>query len=100
MADILDGHYKNVKTIITEVTGLCGLKIVKSINPKSNTCMERYPCSGHAGVVITFENGEVLEYPCTSVAIGAIMYYYKIDNNHFSIYVNEKCKRVIDQLRV
>ena len=88
------------RTLIRDVTTLCCSRKVKSIEPISQMCEERYPCEGHDGALITFENGETMKYECSSVDLGIIMYYYSIDDDHFTEYVDEDLRKQLDDIEI
>ena len=71
--DILSSWWNISREDIREVRKIIGDGKVESISPIQNEfCMESYPCKGHGGVKITFKNGEIIEYKCSSVSIGCI----------------------------
>jgi hypothetical protein len=94
--NILKSHYHNIDKVLSDVTSLC--KGVKEIKPKSNRCQESYPCGGHGGAVIMCTD-DIIHYPCTSVELGVIMYYYGIENHHFTEYVDSDMRKQIDKIR-
>ena len=94
---LLKSHYGNVQKVISEVVTLCNYRKVQAIEPKSRSCRQRYPCGGHGGAVITFENNEIAYYPCSSVDLGIIMYYYGVDNDHFTNYVDEDLRNLLTE---
>lgn len=97
--DVAKTHYREIPNVIDEVRALCDGKTVRTITPASRSCAESYPCRGHSPAVILFESGETVRYECSSVHMGAIMYYYGIANKHFTKYLNDDCKSDIDKMR-
>jgi len=95
----LSGWYQNVNSLIQKLIVLCGSKTIQSIVPIDGTCKESCPCQGHDGAFITFMDGQTLNYTCSSVELGCIMYYYNINNDHFLEYVDDQQKKKLDKLR-
>lgn len=98
-SNILKSHYSEVENAINDMKALCGSRKVITIIPQSDECLESYPCQGHDGAVITFSNGETAKYDCSSVNLGIIMYYFHIDNDHFTSYVDADLRKHIDSLK-
>lgn len=96
---ILNSHYRDVDGLLSNVKTLCNARKIKLIAPQSRSCQERYPCGGHGGAVITFEDGDVAHYPCSSVDLGIIMYYYGIKDDHFTGYVNQELRNKLDIMK-
>lgn len=90
---VLRSHIGTISDTIKQVKQRVASRSVKSIKPQFDICQESFPCQGHGGAVITFTNGEKLNYSCSSVELGAIMYYYDIKDDHFTSYVGEDMKK-------
>ena len=85
------GHWDNSQKDTKNVKELIGKREVKSISPiRPNWCLESYPCQGHEGVKIIFNDGEMIEYKCPSVSIAFIQKSItgKVDP-HFKEYIKE-----------
>lgn len=98
-------NYKNCKSSyirqISEVIALCNGRTINTIKPRDDSWAERYPCNGYGGgygggIIISFDDGNTANYICTSEETGAIMYYYKIDNPHFTQYIDQDERSLID----
>lgn len=85
--------------MINDARALCGSRKIRTIKPLDLQCQESYPCQGHCGAVITFDNGETASYKCPSVDLGIIMYYYGIGTAHFTDYVDRDMRKYLDELR-
>ena len=87
--------------VIETVVSICGNKPIKTIIPIYKECSGRsYPCREHAGVHIILMDDEFIEHSCSSTAIGGIMYYYGIQNGHFTQYIDDECKKEIDLMKI
>ena len=94
MISVVNGKTKNV---LPEVIKLCDS--VKVVEIKYNgECAERWPCSHDGPLELVLSNGESKFYDCNSVQTGVIMYYYGIDNEHFTQYVTEEGRKQIDSV--
>ena len=96
---LFSARYKNETKLIKDIESLRNFRTVRSIKPQSDNCAETYPCEGHIGALITFENDEMVYYDCGSVDIGIIMYYYGLGSPHFTGYVNNDVRKFLDNLR-
>lgn len=86
---ILNSHYRDVDGLISNVK-------TYAMQEKSSWLHHR---GGHGGAVITFEDGDVAHYPCSSVDLGIIMYYYGIKDDHFTGYVNQELRNKLDIMK-
>lgn len=97
---MLKSQYQNFDTVIKDVVKLCESRKIQNIVPAyAEPCMESRPCRGHGGATITFDNGETVKYECSTVKMGIIMYYFGIENAHFTRYVDQELKEKIDNIR-
>lgn len=102
MSNILESHYDGALDTIQQLKLKIKDRQIVSVDAIcENGCMESYPCRGHDGVRIMFNDGPMLEYACNSVAIGAVQYWADkmSKNTHFSGYVDDELKNKIDKLR-
>lgn len=92
-SSILKGHYNKAFEDLKFVIDTLGynVKSVRLIN--SNYCAESYPCQGHGGVKITYDDNKIYEYDCPSVSSGAIMVFYKSTNGATT---DSHCRDYID----
>jgi len=97
--NILKGHYRSIPKVIADVEKLRSGKFVRSVSPVSKPCLESYPCQHPGGCIIKYTDNTTNQYNCSSVEMGAIMYYYGIKNEHFTSYIDAEHKRQIDDLR-
>jgi hypothetical protein len=97
---VCEWYYENCEKLISDVEKLCNLRKVTSIKCKIDGCLESHPCCGHDGAVITFENGDIIEYICSTVELGIIMYYYDINDSHFTQYVDTKLRSKLDNIKL
>lgn len=95
---VLRSHHGTISDTIKQVKQRVASRSVQSIKRQFDMCRETCPCSGHGGAVITFTNGEKLNYSCSSVELGAIMYYYDIEDAHFTCYIDEGMREQIDAM--
>lgn len=94
MITVVNGKTKN---ILSKVIKLCDS--VKVVEVKYNSWYaESYPCQHFGGIELILANGESKHFDCNSVQTGVIMYYYEIDNKHFTKYVTEKGRKQIDSV--
>ena len=88
------GTYKN---ILPEVIKLCqGRKVIKIEYDK--WCAKTSPCQHSGGIYLQLDNGICEHYNCGTIETGIIMYYYGIDDNHFTCYLNDYIKYEIDNV--
>jgi len=101
MSDILGSHHSDALESVKRLIQLVNGRKIVSANAIYERCQESYPCRGHDGVRLDFDDGKVQEFQCGSVAIGAIQYW--VDKNgkssHFSGYVDDELKEKINKLR-
>ena len=93
--NVLKSHYKNLPKVIVDVEKLRNGRIVKTVYPEDESCMESYPCQHKGFTVIEYTDGSKSFYDCSSVNTGAIMYYYWVENSHFTQYIDDDCKEKI-----
>ncbi len=95
---MLSCWYIKAIEVITETVTKVGTNKVVHVTPiKEWPCLESYPCQGHEGALLTFENGQTLAIKCGSVAIGALEVFYLPErmnasyqgSRHFLEYINE-----------
>lgn len=67
-----------------------------SIQAEIDDCRRSYPCQGHGDAIIIFKNGTSVNVECDSVGMGAIMYYFKKDQQHFTKYIDKEFEEYID----
>ena len=48
------GYYRNIPNVIADVEKLRDGRIIKSISPVSQLCMETYPCKHSGGYLIIY----------------------------------------------
>ena len=76
-SSVLNSHYTNAEADLKNcIEKVNGRKVVK-MGLMDSTCLECYPCKGHGGVRITYDDNSTDEYKCSSVSSGAIMTFYK-----------------------
>lgn len=100
--DIISSHYKDYKKLINDVKDKCEGKTIVFIKPMSDRCLESFPCRGHNGVIITIDTGETINFTCTTVKIGLIMYYFNVETlygDHFMKYISEEMRKKLEKLR-
>jgi hypothetical protein len=70
---------------------VAGTRTVVDVEPEFPDCMgHTFPCSGHEGAVLVFEDGDTATVKCGSVSIGAIQKYFVPHKvTHFSEYVKD-----------
>lgn len=74
---MMSGHYESSTEIIQETMKKVGSKKIVDVKAiQQESCMESYPCQGHKGAILTFEDGEILTVKCDSVDIGALEVFY------------------------
>lgn len=54
--------------------------------------MESYPCQGHGDAIVTFMDDTTINVPCSSVGMGAIMWYFNKGHDHFTEYIDTSFK--------
>lgn len=90
----LISYYGEAMEDLEKVRILVGDKNVTEIHMIHASCGERFPCSGHKGVTITFDTDDKIDYDCGPVSIGAIMVFYKSLNaktsSHCSNFINDE----------
>lgn len=86
---IHESFYKNTLEKLIQTIKAVELHQVIDIKPEKTECRESCPCSGHGGAILMLNNGTSMTIPCTTVEIGALMWYFKCDNAHFTKYINE-----------
>jgi hypothetical protein len=64
---------------------------IKSIRPEFTGCKDVLPyCEGHGRAVVTFKDGNVWHFPCNSLQMAAVMWYYKkAERCHLVEYIPE-----------
>jgi hypothetical protein len=92
--------YPEASQTLMKVIEMVGKNRVVDVKPCSWLCEEMYPCQGHDGVILTYENGEKLTINdgVSSVGIGAIESFFlphhrKSDykgDKHFVEYIDDK----------
>jgi len=96
---ILKSHYRGYKVVLNNFLELCGPRKIQSIKLiREHPCLETYPCQGHVGVNVKFENGDSLDYKCGSVHSGILMYYSGVRKGHCLEYVDNDMKKELDNL--
>ena len=96
---VLESHYKGYEDKVRDFVKECKFRKIESIKLiKEWPCLESYPCQGHKGVLVNFENGQNLEYPCTSVTAGILMYFCGVKTGHCLGYVNQSMRDKLDKL--
>ena len=90
--DILASHYKSALSDLKRAIASVGMNAqhIKDIKAENGSCQESYPCSGHGDAIITFTDVSPppLKVPCSSVGMGAIMWYFGKCHKHFLEYVD------------
>jgi hypothetical protein len=78
--------------ILTEINETKKNRGVKSVTAlQMERCLESYPCQGHKGVLVTFDDGAQYSSPCSSVTIGLVQkFYFPKEETHFTGYVTAK----------
>ena len=65
-------------------------------------CQQSHPCRGHEGVKIHFNTGNSLNYLCSSVDIGLVMYYFDVETvhgEHFLNYVTDDMRKELRKMK-
>lgn len=100
MNSILESHYSNFEKNISSFVEKCESKKIKSIKLiQEYKCLESYPCQGHEGVYVEFDNGSNMKFNCDSVTAGIIMYFCGVQKGHCIEYVNTEMKKKLDDLK-
>lgn len=89
MSFSLDGDYLDTLEKLRYTISAVYPHEVVDIRPEYGGCKERIPCSGHGDAIITLNNGSTMRIDCTSVEIGALMWYFKCGYKHFTKYIDE-----------
>ena len=93
-------NMKNVNTLDCAIKSLNGIikhnphKKIINVIPLEQPCFE-IPHKKYNGIKLICDNGEVFNIKCSSDSIGAIMWYYDIDNHVFTSNVDYNTKYYI-----
>jgi hypothetical protein len=85
----LQSHYQGALKKIQETLLAVGSRHVNDIKAERNDCLESYPCCGHGKAIIDLDDGTTMRVSCTSVEMGALMWYFKCGSDHFTEYIDE-----------
>jgi hypothetical protein len=95
---ILRSHQDYALADLKKVISIVGRRDVTNVRvQQDNYCLESYPCQGHGGVILEFIDGTSETYACGSVSIGAIMWYFGVQNDHFVGYINPEFRQFLTQ---
>jgi hypothetical protein len=106
--DILNSHYRYALKLIDKVIKEVNNRKVIDVKPVTTTCMERYPCGGHKGAILQFNNGDTITIDCDQgLEIGAIEAFYlpsRINHTnkgtrHFLEYITDDFEKILALLR-
>lgn len=86
---ILQSHYKDALQKLQETILAVGSRHVNGIQAEDDECLESYPCCGHGDAIVNLDDGTTMRVGCTSVEMGALMWYFKCGSDHFTEYIDE-----------
>jgi hypothetical protein len=80
--------YASVMQPLRNAKLICHNKKIISITPQHDECTYDFPCEGHMGIRIHFTDKTNVSLTCSTIEIGAIMWYFNIQNEHFTKYID------------
>jgi hypothetical protein len=95
----MESYYESATNKIKTIVKIIGRKRVVNVSPITpDFCTKTYPCMGHDGVILTFDNGTELRIKANSVEIGAFEIFFLPDrqdvsycgSTHFITYINSE----------
>lgn len=96
-------EYDNYEKLIKTFDDICKNKKIQFVEPiYPYYCLESFPCQGHGGMKIHFNNYDTIDFYCSSVEIAILMHYLdveKINDAHFAIYLDKNIKTKINKLK-
>lgn len=99
--NILESHWQDCPEFLGKIEEMVGDRQVVDVSSKANGCKESYPCSGHGGMLISLNDGTVLNVGGSSVKIGIVQnHYFPAKETHFSHYAQGYAEWAEGQMRV
>jgi hypothetical protein len=87
----LESHYRSALKKLRYAIEAVKPHLVSDIQPEREwPCLESYPCAGHGDAILTLDNGTTLRISCSSVEMGALMWYFRCGTTHFTQYIDRE----------
>jgi len=89
-------YYSKVIQPLRNVINYSKNKRIITIIPIQNKPYDEWdPREYKRGVIIKYDDNDILELSCDSIEAGVILWYYQIDNVYYTSYINEDFQKYI-----